>query len=79
MVQSIKQFLRKEGIQRVTQDLLQKICFKVNNHTQSGKAGSAAERFLIRKPKSLFLNSMEREVDWRSMLEETMNEQTKLR
>ena len=30
VVQSIKQFLRKEGIQRVSQDLLQNMCFKVN-------------------------------------------------
>ena len=38
-VKSIKSFLRKEGIQRVTQELLQRICFKVNNHVQDGITG----------------------------------------
>ena len=44
-VQSIKSFLRKENIQKVTQELLQTICFKVNNHVQDTLTGSAAERF----------------------------------
>ena len=49
-----------------------------DNHVQNGKIGSAAERFLRRKPKSLLPNSMEREVDLSSMLEKRTNEQTKL-
>ena len=40
------------------------------NMFETEKTGSAAEGFLRRKPKSLLPNSMEREVKWRSMLEE---------
>ena len=45
VVQSIKQFLRREGIKRVSQEFLQKISFKVNNNTQSDNTGRTAERF----------------------------------
>ena len=76
-VQSIKSFLRKENIQKVTQELLHKICFKVNNHVQDALTDSAAERFLRRKPKTLLPNSIEREVNWRSMLTERTNKTTK--
>ena len=62
----------------MTQELLQRICFKVNNYVQDGITGSAAERFFRRKPKSLLPNSIEREVDWRSMITERTNKQAKL-
>ena len=62
----------------MTQELLQKICFKVNNHVQDGITGSAAKRFFRRKPKSLLLNSVEKEVDWRNMITERTNKQAKL-
>ena len=52
--------------------------FKANNHTQDGKNGSAAERFLRRKPKNMLPNSIEREVNWKTMLEERQKAQTKL-
>ena len=58
-VQSIKSFLRKENIQKVSQELLHKICFKVNNHVQDALTGSPAERFPKRKPKTLLPNSIE--------------------
>ena len=45
-VQHIKSFLRKENIEKVSQELLNKICFKVNNHVQDELTGSPAERFL---------------------------------
>ena len=76
-VQHIKSFLRKENIEKVSQELLNKICFKVNNHVQDALTGSPAERFLSRKPKTLLPNSIEREVDWRSMLTERTNKTTK--
>ena len=63
VVRSIKLYLRKKNIQKVTQELLQKLTFQVNNHIQNGKTGSVAERFLRREPKSMPPNSMEREVD----------------
>ena len=46
----------------MTQEILLDLRFKVINHTQDGKKGSAAERFLRRKPKNLLPISMEREV-----------------
>ena len=52
-VQHIKSLLRKENIEKVSQELLNKICFKVNNHVQDELTGSPAERFLRRKPKTL--------------------------
>ena len=76
-VQHIKSFLRKENIEKVSQELLNKICFKVNNHVQDELTGSPAERFLRRKPKTLLPNSIEREVDWKSMLTERTNKTTK--
>ena len=42
VVQSIKEYVRKENIQKVTQELLQKLTFRVNNHIQNRKTGSAA-------------------------------------
>ena len=69
--------LRKEKINKInkmTQEILLDLTFKVNNHTQDGKKGSAAECFLWRKPKNLLSNSMEREVDWRTMLDERQKE-----
>ena len=62
-VHSIKEFLRKENIKKVTQELLQELTFKVNNHVQNEKTGSAAERFFRRKPKNMLPNTMERKVD----------------
>ena len=41
-VRSIKEFLRKENIKKVTQELLQELTFKVKNHIQNRKTGSAA-------------------------------------
>ena len=76
-VQHIKSFLRKENIEKVSQELLNKICFKVNNHVQDELTGSLAERFLRRKPKTLLPNSIDRDVDWRSMLTERTNKTTK--
>ena len=76
-VRHIKSFLRKENIERVSQELLNKICFKVNNHVQDELTGSPAERFLRRKPKTLLPNSIERDVDWKSMLTERTNKTTK--
>ena len=70
--------MRKENINKVTQEILQELIFKVNNHKQMDKKGSAAERFFRRKPKNMLPNSMEREVDWKTMLEERQKEQTKL-
>ena len=64
VVRSIKEYLRKENIQKVTQELLQKLTFQVNNHVQNGRTCTVAERFLRRKAKSLLPNSMGREVDW---------------
>ena len=42
------------------------------------KKGSVGERFFRRKPKNMLPNSMEREVYWRTMLEERQKERTKL-
>ena len=77
-VRSIKEFLRMENIKKVTKELLWELTFKENNHVQNGKTGSEAERFLRSKPKNMLPNTMEREVDWKNMLEERRNEQTKL-
>ena len=49
----------------------------MHNHVQDTLTSSTAERFLRRKPKSLLPNSIEREVDWRSMLTERTNKTTK--
>ena len=62
-VRSIKEYLRKENIQKVTQELLQKLTFKVNNHVQNGRTCTVVERFLRRKSKSLLPNSMERDIN----------------
>ena len=67
---------RAERVVRSIKEFLQKFCFKVNNHTQNGKTGSAAERLLRRKTISLLPNSKEREVDCRRMFEERTNEET---
>ena len=67
-----------EKIQKVTQELLQRVCFKVNNHVQDGITGSTAKRFFRRKLKSLLPNSLERELDWRSMITERTKKQAKL-
>ena len=44
---------------------------------QDELTGSPAERFLRRKPKIRLPNSIERDVDWRSMLTERTNKTTK--
>ena len=54
------------------------LTFEVNNHVQNEKKGSAAERFFRRKPKNMLPNTMERELDWKTMLEERQKEETKL-
>ena len=57
----------------------QELTFKVNNHLQQNeKKGSTAERFFRRKPKKMLPNTMEREVDWKTMRKERQKEQTKL-
>ena len=42
------------------------------------KKGRPTERFFRRKPKNMLSNPIEREVDWKTMLEERQKEQTKL-
>ena len=69
--------MRKENINKVTQELLQELTFKVNSHVQNEKKGSAVECFFRGKPKNILPNLMEREVDWKTMLKETQKEQTK--
>ena len=49
----------------------------MNNHVQDELTGSPAERFQRRKPKTLLPNSIERDVDWKSMLTERTNKTTK--
>ena len=68
VVRSLREVLEKRGQRRTTQSELSEITFKVNYITQPSGRGSAAERFLKRKPKSLLPGSMEAHIDHQEMV-----------
>ena len=68
MVRSLREVLEKRGGKKTSQLELSEICFKVNCITQPSGQGSAAERFLKRKPKSLLPASMDDHIDHQEMI-----------
>ena len=68
VVRSLREVLDKRGGKKTSQMELSEICFKVNCITQPSGQGSASERFLKRKPKSLLPASMEEVVDHQQMI-----------
>ena len=77
-VRSIKENLRKEGVKKMTQDILDKLTFNINNHPQAGDVGTAAERFFGRAPKSLLPNSLKRFVDHHKLIINRRDKQTQI-
>ena len=53
VVRSLREVLEKRGVRKTTQLEISEICFKVNSISQPSGRGSAAERFLKRRPKTL--------------------------
>ena len=70
MVRSLREVLEKREGKKTSQLELSEICFKVNCITQPSGQGSAAERFLKRKPKSLLPASMDEFIDHQDQFEE---------
>ena len=63
VVRSLREVLEKRGVRKTTQLEISEICFKVNSISQPSGKGSAAERFLKRRPKTLLPASMEDHVN----------------
>jgi len=53
----LKEVWKKRELRKRDDMMLQEICLKMNNHLQ-GEKGSAAERFLKRKPRVILLGSI---------------------
>ena len=62
----------------MTQDILDKLTFNINNHPQAGDVGTAAERFFGRAPKSLLPNSLKRFVDHHKLIINRRDKQTQI-
>ena len=73
VVRSFCEVLEKRGQRRTSQLELSEICFRVNCITQPSGRGSAAERFLKRRPKTLLPGSMEAHVDHQEMVKKVMS------
>ena len=56
---SLREVLEKRGGKKTSQLEISEICFKVNSISQPAGRGSASERFLKRRPKTLLPASME--------------------
>ena len=76
-VRALKHCLNRDGVTQVTQQVLDKVCFLTNNHSQA-EAGSANERFFGHAPRSYLTNSVERFVDHRALIAERQDKQVKL-
>ena len=74
----MREVLEKRGQRRTSQSELSEICFKVNCITQPSGRGSAAERFLKRRPKSLLPGSMEAHIDHQEMVKKRYEHQLNL-
>ena len=70
--------LEKRGQRSTTQAELSEITFKVNCINQPSGRGSAAERFLRRRPKSLLPGSMEAHIDHQEMVKKRYEHQLNL-
>ena len=67
-VRSIKDCLKRDGIKKITQEIMDKLTFNINGHPQDGDVGTAAERFFGRAPRSLLPNSLKRFVDHHKLI-----------
>ena len=74
----MREVFEKRGQRRTSQSELSEICFKVNCITQPSGRGSAAERFLKRRPKSLLPGSMEAHIDHQEMVKKRYEHQLNL-
>ena len=68
-IRSIKDVLRKDKINKVTQQKLDEITYLLNQHPQRGEEGTPAERFFGRSPRSVLPNSLTRFVDHSRLIE----------
>ena len=64
-VRQIKDVLQRNG--SMSDEKLRESVFLINNHVQE-HAGSAAERFYRRRPRSVLPNSIRREVHYRDLI-----------
>ena len=78
MVRSLREVLEKRGQRRTSQLEISEICFRVNCIAQPSGRGSAAERFLKRRPKSLLPASMEDHIDHQEMVRKRYEHQLNL-
>ena len=67
-VRSLKDCLKRDGVKKITQEIMDKLTFNINGHPQDGDVGTAAERFFGRAPRSLLPNSLKRFVDHHKLI-----------
>ena len=77
-VRSIKDVLRKQEINKVTQEKLDEITYLINQHPQKGEDGTPAERFFGRSPRSVLPNSLTRFVEHHQLIERRKARQVSL-
>ena len=78
VVRSLREVLEKRGVKKTTQLEISEICFKVNSISQPSERGSAAERFLKRRPKTLHPASMEDHINQLEMVKKRYEHQLSL-
>ena len=76
-MRALKHVLNRDGVKTVSQEILDKICFLSNSHSQEG-CGSAMERFHGRAPRTYLPNSVERFVEHRQLIQNRTEKQVKL-
>ena len=67
-IRSVKHCLTRDGVRKMTQEVLDIITFGINNQAQDD-AGSAAERFFGRAPRTFLPSSLERYVVHQQLIE----------
>ena len=77
-VRSLKDCLKRDGVKKITQEIMDKLTFNINNHPQPGDVGTAAERFFGRAPRSLLPNSLKRFVDHHKLITNRRDKQTEI-
>ena len=77
-VRSLKDCLKRDGVKKITQDIMDKLTFNINGHPQEGDVGTANERFFGRAPRSLLPNSLKRFVDHHKLITNRRDKQTEI-
>ena len=67
-VRSVKHCLTRDGVRKMAREVLDKITFGINSQA-TDDAGSAAECFYGRAPRTYLPNSLKRYVDHQQLIE----------